>query len=736
MKKIISFLRKHYLLLGILLIAALLRLIGTNPGYNQFHSDEGITYSAATSMIKNGNLDPLRYDYPALVPEINYLFFRGIFIPITWTRYFIQNLNQIMDGTVHLPIAPLEAKRIFQVFILGERERNALFWGRYVTAIFSIGDVFLTYLLTKKMFSKKVALIAALLLTFNFKHVINSHIGLPDIYNAFFILLTLIFSFNLYKKPTLRNYLLTGIAAGLSFSIKYQFFTFFPFFLSHFYISFENRKINIKKLLNPSFFAALFCIPLVFLILNPYFFLYFDDAVKIVTGVSEKYGMGTKAINLYPLSYLFHTDYGPLEFLLMAIGVLLMLKNDFKKGSFLLAFLAPFAFMFLYYSRGGFYVRNFINVTPLMVIFAAYLLVFISNKIDHLTIKPVSIAILIVILASTIYVPAVNAITNSYSYTQPWSYDVLRDWETKNLPGDLKVAAHPFDPMAAPGKIKRTEFELAGSYSLAEHQEDGAEYALVNLNWASNAFYFWMNFGPSDAKYYWNKPTAMMRNTFHGVATEEMFRYQIFSVTKPWQAPDANLIFLKLPVWPKVDFINIKSFNFNSGLEGWVNRGTDNTSDFVLDNGSIRFEAKGNKFPDLRISSDKIPVKPGYLYKVTGLIKTEKLLEGRQRDGFIRLDYYSDNPDLDSVGISSSVSARVYGSTDWVRKEVVDRAPDKAKYLVVSFSVYDRSKTKIWLKDVNIYESKDKVEDITNKPPYLKKDIDLNLLYVESHGNL
>ncbi len=57
--------------------AIILRFGGVWPGYNQYHSDEGVTYSAATSMIKNENLDPLRYDYPALVPLTNMIFFRN-----------------------------------------------------------------------------------------------------------------------------------------------------------------------------------------------------------------------------------------------------------------------------------------------------------------------------------------------------------------------------------------------------------------------------------------------------------------------------------------------------------------------------------------------------------------------------------------------------------------------------------------------------------------------------------
>src|SRR3989344_840062 len=104
------------ILILILILASYLRFGGAKPGFPPYHSDEGISYSAATSMIKNGNLDPLRYDYPSLVPDINYIFFRLIFIPLNWTKYYISHIPEILDGIVHIPIAPLEEKKLFQTY--------------------------------------------------------------------------------------------------------------------------------------------------------------------------------------------------------------------------------------------------------------------------------------------------------------------------------------------------------------------------------------------------------------------------------------------------------------------------------------------------------------------------------------------------------------------------------------------------------------------------------------------
>ena len=48
-----KFLTHHKLLVGIILIAALLRFIGTTPGYPPIHTDEGITHHQGLSIILN-----------------------------------------------------------------------------------------------------------------------------------------------------------------------------------------------------------------------------------------------------------------------------------------------------------------------------------------------------------------------------------------------------------------------------------------------------------------------------------------------------------------------------------------------------------------------------------------------------------------------------------------------------------------------------------------------------------
>lgn len=736
---------KNKLLFVVLVMAAILRFVGTNPGYNQYHADEGITYSAATSMIKNGNLDPLRYDYPALVPLINYIFFKFVFIPIWWGKYLLAHISQVLDGTLHLPISDLEAKRIFQLFILGERERNALFWGRYVTALFSLGNVFLTYFLGKRLFNKNIGLIAAFLLTFNYKHVINSHIGLPDIYNAFFVLASIISAVNLWHKPTKLNYLLAGIVSGLSFSIKYQFFSFIPIIAVHIGKTYENFKVNKNLRFGFNIVLTGLVAILLFFLINPYHFINLDKTVEMFITISQKYAMGTKQLNLYPFSYFFHIDYGLIEFTLMFLGILLASIKFPKQTLLLMSVVAPFFYVINYFSNGGFYIRNFITTTPLLMLFTGVVIGQIFNWLKKVLRKSLAISGLILILVVVVFIPAKNSIINSYYYTKPWGYDIMKPWIEKNLPKDVIVAAHPFDASNLNITNKRTEFDQSRAYSLAEHRENGASYAIIDLDWAGQNFYFWMGYGFNNLKYFWNKPLDMMRNTYWGIAMEELFRYQVYAVTKPWQAPDHHLIVSRFYFWPSKIMQEIKHFNFNEDINGWTTYGNDKSDGikYVFDGnvghsekGSVLYLPGATRFPGVRLTSEPIPTKVGHLYKVSGYLKTDLKLESSQRDGFIRIDFYGDSPNLNKVGIISSVSSRVYGTSDWIKKEVSERAPTGSKYMTTSFQTNNPVVTKIWLDDVSVEESTEEVKDITKDPPYNVEKIDLNYVYPNSHGNL
>src|SRR3990167_8533113 len=137
MNKFLIFIKQNYWILLISTIAIYLRFKGIYPGYPE-HTDEA-GFSSALLMLFKGNFDPGRYDYPAGLPLIHLFLFKFFFIPFYWMLFYLQSLGTIVDGFMKIPLNSLEYQRIFHLNILGEREINVMYWGRYITAACGVG---------------------------------------------------------------------------------------------------------------------------------------------------------------------------------------------------------------------------------------------------------------------------------------------------------------------------------------------------------------------------------------------------------------------------------------------------------------------------------------------------------------------------------------------------------------------------------------------------------------------
>ncbi len=717
------------LLAIILFIGATFRFLGASPGFNQFHSDEGISYSAAVSMLRNSNMDPLRYDYPALVPEINWLAFRFIFTPVYWGKYYVSNISNFLDG--YLPLIPKEVdmNRIFQNEILGNREINALFWGRYTTALISSASIFAIFLLASRMFNRQVGFLSALLLALNFRSVTNAHLGLPDSYNAFFLLFSLAASWSIQKLPTKATYLLAGIAIGLSLGTKYQVFAVLPFLVSHIIRSLDKEnRLFFRTLIDPKLFIAGLAAVFTFIAINPYLIIHFDFATYIIHEVSLKYAMGKNALSLFPVHYWIFNDYGLPLFILIVSGAVSMLLLKTKQAIFLLSHIIPFLFIMLFYSNGGFYVRNFITVTPLFLICAAWLLATLYEQVSHYSAFFASI-ITASILAVIIYLPVTNILIHTKEYQKPWNYKTIVDVTREVLPQNAVVVGHPFDPLPIESNAKRISISASHLYSLQEFRSVKGEYALINMDWAADPFYGWMtSSGAESYSYVFNKPYRQMRDTFWGLSVEEMMQHVVTAKYKPWQAPEAALFLVQVPYFGDVGFSQAKNVVIDNS---WKKVNEEDASDgFLTINSDEKYMQIGpgsGKFQIAYLTSAKFEVDPGFVYKVTGSLASESGFENTLPNVFMRLDFYNSNDER----VMTSVSNRFFGNKGNV--EVFSQAPNGATFARISFQSSIALSGNVKLKAISISAS-------TNKQPTKDSVVTFEdykeLLYPNSHGNL
>lgn len=728
MRKKIGNCKYSILLFAIILTSIFLRFVGVDPGYHPTHSDETTIRSAAIDFIKNKNFEPYHFEYPSVTNLVNYAFYKSVFVPLGWTKFYILNLNKIFDGNIKLPLGKDIYDRVLQLEILGTQDHNALMWSRYITALFGVGVVWASYLVGRKLFGKHVGLISAFLVCINFRQVLNSHFGLPDIYNAFFFLLSFWTILRLREKVNFRRAFFCGIILGLHLSTKYQFFPFFALILV--YLEKAWQKPNLKEKITFLFNRYFIMIPavslLVFLFINPYLVINFEIARTQIAYASFKNGIGSMKLLLYPYSYLFKIGIGKVTSLAVIFGIVLGLFREKWKSILLLSMIVSFFYFFTFYTSGGFYTRNFVSVTPLLLVFAAY------GFFKLMSFRPriIFIFLTFVIFSLASYENLKNSLMIVSAYTQPWNRVVLNDWIVDNIAKGKKIAAH--SSVGFPDdEYRRLPYDTYSAFSLDEFKEIDADYAITSFDWATIDFYGWM--GQANTIKSWNKPIATLRQTFPAMAVEEMTSYVVYSIINPWQAPDLDFMVVKIPHY-SVDEKEIKKiYKFKNDSEGWVKEGELKYVDTQLkwegENLSIGAGGQTSHW-----ESDPIEVTGWNGYGIEYEIKTDVETLDR-RDGFIFITVYDslENALEENNRLTVRLGARNNVYNQWVEKSLIGSLPAEAKFIKIGLQAYNPAAGKVSLRNVKVYNAKVKVENVEGTKQI---NLDENIAFPVSHGNL
>lgn len=772
--KFLSWISKNRILTAILVLSAILRFGGIHPGFPPTHPDESAIYGTGIKMVRYLTYDPMRYDYAAL-PMILHA-----------VVYFIINPIFIIYSFIFAPDNLPQFKNIldfYQQIIWQNQQTAVLYWARSITAIFGIGIVFMVYQVSLKYFdNKKISLAAAFLTAVNYRQVLNSQLVLPDIYNAFFLLLCFYFLLNLLKNPSKKNYILSGIIIGLYSAVKFHVFAIPALFLVHLVNTWvllkkhtltniiENKKMLLSKLFRLDFIIALILIPIIFIIINPYLFVHWQDFVDMNRYQARQYRLGINNLDIYSISYLYHIGIGKILSVFAILGFIWGVRKHFIPATLLLSAVLSIFYFLAYFGNGGFYTRNFVTILPIILIFAGLFLVkssLLIGKYFNLNEKAVNILI-IALLVVISWDPFKNSIINIYYFSQPQGYKLAKEWAENNIPDGSTVAVRSFDKFSPRKHFKGVNFEYNDTYSLAEMQEKGADYGYVAMDELNVFFYWWMKQDTKEGLVYWNKdiPDSISQNMYAAKVAKELASWSVAAFIKPWQAPDVNYFIVKVP--KKIELTKkkiIKEFFFDtkedlsswSLISGYSERPENITIDQLVghkNNGAVKFST-ASAFPNvIRTVSPVIPLEKSdkskayqqavseltsSAYEITGWIKTNDILDERKKDGYLEVDFYEDDPGRISLTTKIDVvalSSRVTGTNEWAKKEITVIAPPNAKFMTISLGINEYSTT-TWFDDLTISQSEDLYGDPRATTPYLNYyQIPKNILFPVSHGNL
>lgn len=683
------------LLFFIFLVAFILRIAGTNPGYVN-HPDEPKIADAALNITFHFNFEPVAFYYGSLLPIVYALFNFVVVLPLYFLLYVPFNTISSLISQGDLGIVSCFLKSGVS-YCLGSESREFLFYlTRYETALLSSFSVVLIYHLGKKLFCKSVGLLAAVFTATNYRHVLSSHFSLADAPLTVFIILSLFLNLRLLQRRSLGNYFLAGLGLGLVFSVKYFVYTIPAFFLCHTLASLQIKgwRNKVFALLDRKIIVSLVVAFVVFAAINPYVFLDYQNAKEQfalnamfyrTSSLSLQNFLRFDKIPFYSLYYLFKFGLGELVSIVTILGFVVSIVKYPKSTLLLSSVVLLFFYSFLVIS-GATYVRNFSAVLPIVTMFAA---VFVKQLVKNMKVGRMTLILLLCLL---LYSQVKNTFVVSLSFSQVSNYKLLENWILDMLPDSSKVEKSWGTPFPGRKQVDLKEWApYSTSYmSLSELINSETDYLIFStrsgvyvndsLNIASRNDIVGQSF--FNSRVFW----GFLENNYVSLLTRELGSYRVKEFVKLEPALDPSFAVIKIPRFPE-------NFKILSGVES---AGTIRPVCFDF--------SKSGKQNVTKFGLLTSPVIPGVLYKVSADTLIVSGVNSSYRSKFLRADFISAR----GVLLKTYVSRQTRSIKEWEELLAFGIAPEGASVVSVSLQTDEcakRNDEEYQIKNVLLFQS-------------------------------
>ncbi|TGK62444.1 phospholipid carrier-dependent glycosyltransferase [Leptospira wolffii] len=175
-----------------------------------FHPDEPTNFEVSRRMFSLGTLNPLFFSYPSLSFYANFL--------AIGPYYLFGKLSGTLNTTYDI-----QKLVVLGMGIVKTNQPNLILLTRSISACFGIGCIFLIYLISRRLLpNSPLRYFSAFAAASCLSIVSLSKTITPDIFAAFFVLLTVYFSLFILKENARKWYILAGLAIGFAASSKYN----------------------------------------------------------------------------------------------------------------------------------------------------------------------------------------------------------------------------------------------------------------------------------------------------------------------------------------------------------------------------------------------------------------------------------------------------------------------------------------------------------------------------------
>lgn len=337
------------------------------------------------------------------------------------------------------------------IFYIVARSVILILAGLSIVTLYSIG---------KRLFDKKIALVACLFMAFSPVYIKWAHYASTDVPMLFLSLSSFYFIVRILKGGSWWDYILAGFLAGLAIATKYNAgLLIIPILIAHF-IS-PQQKTSLKKILNKRLIVALLCLLLGFLLGCPFALLDYNTFLPEFFKQSQRmtdqnYHFPTWRINKPGWVYIL-TDALPFGLgipltILVIFGIFYSFYRH-RKQDFLLLSLILISYIIV----GNWDIikpRYLIHVFPFMLLLGSRFLVeIVSNlKISDRRCTALIAAISILLIIMPFY--HVMKFDNLVSQ-EPVAIET-KEWVEKHIPPGSKIATFTGIPLVPnSGSLKR-----------------------------------------------------------------------------------------------------------------------------------------------------------------------------------------------------------------------------------------------------------------------------------------
>ncbi len=360
--------------------------------------------------------------------------------------------------------------------------------GRFLVIIYAVAAIPFVYLVGRRAFGGRVALIGAALLALYPLAVSHAQMVRSDNIAVFFGALALWLCLRVYDRPTVPNQLWAGLAIGLAISTRYFMVALVPVLLAANILALSRDFSQGRAIVRASLAAGagMVMVAFAFAATTPYFILDFKAAWASVSNEARGTHMGADGLSppenvLWYLRVAIPSVITWPQAALMAVGVGLVFLRRRPEQLLLLGF----AVIYLagISASGLHWKRWIIPMLPVLALLVAYAIAEVAGWLAGRLRASMVVPQLAVVLAAVAVAawPGYQVVLQDIRHASDSTRILAREWILENIPAGSRLVEEWYTaPSLGGSQLDVSTTPYIDERSLDEYRQEGYQYLVVS----------------------------------------------------------------------------------------------------------------------------------------------------------------------------------------------------------------------------------------------------------------